>query len=43
MKTKLIVGGILFVAGCVLEGVAGLVMSSAELAAVIASVALKKA
>jgi hypothetical protein len=39
MKTKLIVGGALFVVGTVLEGFAGLVMSSSELAEVLASLA----
>ena len=39
MKTKLIVAGTLFVIGCALEGIAGLVLSSAELAVVIAKAA----
>ena len=43
MKTRLIIAGALFVAGCVLEGAAGLVMGSDELAKVLAKVLLKNA
>lgn len=39
MKTKLIISGVLFVAGALLECVAGRVMSSSELAEVLASIA----
>ena len=38
MKVKLVVAMILFVAGCCLEGIAGLVLSSAELALVLAKI-----